>query len=62
MIDHGLIAPHAELAFPVEPVPDAEALVNEHCPECVEVSQAYGVRRGTDVKITDIVGHETALL
>ena len=43
--------------------PDPEALFNDHCCECVEVSAAYGGKRWKDISLDDIlVGRETALL
>jgi hypothetical protein len=62
MSDADTIAAAAKAAFPAEPVPPKEALLNEHCQECIDVSNAFGVRAWTTVPLADIVGKETALL
>ncbi len=50
-------------AFAETPQPGAEALFNDHCCECVEVSAAYGGKRWMDISLEDILaGRETALL
>jgi hypothetical protein len=50
-------------AFPAEPVPPKDALLNTHCCECVEVSEAFGYKRWPDVSLDDLrAGGETALL
>jgi hypothetical protein len=50
-------------AFPVEPVPGADALLNPHCDECVETSEAFGGRPWPDITLDNLLaGRETALL
>src|SRR5258708_36756082 len=50
-------------AFPVEPRPPQEALFNNHCDECVEVSNAFGGRPWSEISLFDLLaGGETALL
>ena len=50
-------------AFAETPQPGPEALFNDHCCECVEVSAAYGGKRWMDISLEDILaGRETALL
>lgn len=63
MTDPNAIAQLVETAFPPEPRPPREVLFNNHCPECVEVSQAFGGRPWPDVSLQDLLaGGETALL
>jgi hypothetical protein len=50
-------------AFSGTPQPAAEALFNDHCCECVEVSAAYANKRWTDISLDNVLaGRETALL
>ena len=50
-------------AFSETPQPGPEALFNDHCCECFEVSAAYGGKRWMDICLDDILaGRETALL
>ncbi|MET0551656.1 MAG: DUF6714 family protein [Vicinamibacteria bacterium] len=62
MISPEAIARSAVDAFPSEPVPPRELLYRSHCDECIDVSNAYGVRPWTAVALDDMVGKETALL
>ena len=62
MSDPEEIAARAKEAFPAEPVPSKDALFKDHCDECIDVSNAFGVRPWTAVPLRDIVGKETALL
>jgi hypothetical protein len=50
-------------AFADVPQPATEALINRHCCEYLETSEAYGGKRWTDVALDDVMaGRETALL
>jgi len=50
-------------AFASTPHPAREALANNHCCECVEVSRAYAGKPWTQIALEDILaGRETALL
>jgi hypothetical protein len=50
-------------AFSDTPRPAREALSNDHCCECVEVSAAYAGKGWTDISLADVLaGRETALL
>lgn len=50
-------------AFSGMPYPGREALSNDHCCECAEVSAAYAGKRWTDISLDDVLaGRETALL
>ena len=62
MIDPESIAAHAAEAFPSQPVPPQNVLFKNHCDECIDVSNAYGVRPWTAIVLNDIIGKETALL
>lgn len=43
--------------------PSRDALFNNHCCECAEVSEAYAGKRWTDISLDDVLrGRETALL
>ena len=63
MIDAEAIVRQIRDAFAdVEP-PSHEALLNNHCCECADVSAAYAGKHWTDVALTDVlVGREIALL
>ena len=50
-------------AFAETVQPASEALVNNHCCECAEVSAIYAPKRWMDVSLDDVLrGRETALL
>jgi hypothetical protein len=50
-------------AFADVPRPTPEALVNRHCCECLETSEAYGGKPWTEISLDDILaGRETSLL
>ena len=52
-----------ETAFAGTELPPAEALVNNHCCECAEVSAAYRGKRWTEVTLDDVMtGREVSLL
>jgi hypothetical protein len=52
-----------ERAFAGAPRPVPEALANDHCCECAEVSAAYAGKDWTEVGLADVLaGRETALL
>jgi hypothetical protein len=63
MIDGEQIVAQVVAAFPSEPLPPKEALLNPHCCECVEVSEAFGYKPWPTVTLEDLrAGGETALL
>ena len=50
-------------AFAHVPQPAAEALINRHCCECLETSEAYGGKPWTEITLDDVLaGRETSLL
>jgi hypothetical protein len=50
-------------AFAGSPYPGREALMNDHCCECADISASYAARRWTDIALEDVLaGRETALL
>ncbi len=50
-------------AFPSAPVPSREDLFNDHCEECMAVSNAYGGRPWPEISLQDLwAGSATALL
>jgi GNAT superfamily N-acetyltransferase len=50
-------------AFSGTPYPGRDALFNDHCCECAEVSAAYAGKPWTDIALDDVrAGRETALL
>lgn len=52
-----------EAAFAGTELPPPDALVNNHCCECAEVSAAYAGKRWTEVTLEDVMrGREIALL
>jgi hypothetical protein len=52
-----------EAAFADVPYPGREALFNNHCCECAEVSACYAGKRWTEIALTDVLaGRETSLL
>jgi len=52
-----------EAAFAEVPYPGREALFNDHCCECAEVSASYAGKRWTEIALADVLaGRETSLL
>jgi len=52
-----------EAAFADVPYPGREALSNDHCCECAEVSATYAGKRWTEIALADVLaGRETSLL
>jgi hypothetical protein len=63
MSDPEALVRQVSAAFPVEPRPPQEALFNNHCDECIEVSNAFGGRPWPEISLSDLLaGGETALL
>ena len=63
MIDPEALLAATVAAFPDSPGPPADTLLNTHCCECVEVSQAFGARPWRSIGLEDLLaGAETALL
>ena len=63
MSDPESIASKVKAAFPAEPRPSKEALFNDHCDECLDVSKAFGARPWPEISLQDLLaGGETALL
>jgi hypothetical protein len=63
MIDPEAVVAQVAAAFPSEPVPPQEQLLNGHCCECVEVSNAFGYKPWRSISLDDLrAGGESALL
>jgi hypothetical protein len=62
MTDPETIVSLARAAFPVEPQPARDALMKYHCPECIDVSNAYGARPWPEISLDVVANNETALL
>jgi len=63
MPDAEAVAAKVAEAFPSEPVPSRDSLLNEHCCECAEVSNAYGFKPWVAISLDELrAGGETALL
>jgi hypothetical protein len=57
------IVEQIEAAFGDTELPHVEALINKHCCECLETSEAYGGRPWLEVSLDELLaGRETALL
>jgi len=63
MTDPQAILAEVAAAFPSAPVPARDALLNHHCCECIEVSEAFGCKPWPAITLDDLrAGAETALL
>ena len=63
MADAEAIVQQIHRAFEGSAQPPREALLNDHCWECIEVSAVYDGKRWTDVSLEDVLrGRETSLL
>ncbi len=61
--DLGKAARHAiEAAFPVAPLPTAEQVLNDHCPECRELAARLSVRPWTELTVADLSGNPSPSL
>lgn len=63
MDDDEQVIRQIEAAFAEVPYPGREALFNNHCCECAEVSACYAGKRWTEIALQDVLaGRETSLL
>jgi hypothetical protein len=51
-----------EAAFPVAPLPRAEEIRNDHCPECRELAARFSVRPWPDLTLADLAGNPSPSL
>ena len=51
-----------EAAFPVAPLPTAEQIRNDHCPECRELAARFSVRPWPDLTLADLSGNPSPSL
>jgi hypothetical protein len=63
MMDAEAVLAAVAAAFPSEAVPARDVLLNRHCCECIEVSEAFGYKPWPAITLDDLrAGGETALL
>jgi hypothetical protein len=51
-----------EVAFPVAPLPTAEEIRSDHCPECRELAARFSVRPWRDLAVADLMGNPSPSL
>ena len=51
-----------EAAFPIVPLPTAEQIRNDHCPECRELATRFSVRPWTELTLADLSGNPSPSL
>ena len=63
MIDASAVLDEIGTAFHATAKPGEDLLLNRHCDECIEVSEAYRAKTWQDIQLADVIaGRETALL
>ena len=51
-----------EAAFPVEPLPAADQIRSEHCPECREIAARFSLRPWPELTAADLSGNPSPAL
>ena len=49
-------------AFPVDPIPTAEEVQNDHCPECAELAARFSGKRWNEIARSDLEGNPSPSL